>query len=93
MSVMDKWGCAQTLTVLHVDRNQVVENLTMEEHGVDGILIGGGQRGFLKIKPHEFRKYVKAHVPPKKDLVKFKIDPLNQLPVGYMLGPRHFTIG
>ena len=32
-------------------------------------------------------------MPPKKNLKEFKVDPENLLPVGYMLGVKHFLLG
>ena len=32
-------------------------------------------------------------MPPKRHLKEFKVDPENLLPVGYMIGVRHFTVG
>jgi len=37
--------------------------------------------------------FLKAGVPPKKDVRQFKITPDNVLPVGYLLTVRHFNVG
>lgn len=36
---------------------------------------------------------MKYNLPPKADLAEFVVTPENFLPVGYCLGPRHFSIG
>jgi large subunit ribosomal protein L3 len=37
--------------------------------------------------------FLKNNLPPKDDLCEFPVSPENHLPVGYYLGPRHFSIG
>ena len=37
--------------------------------------------------------YLKAGVPPKRDIKEFPVSKENLLPVGYMLTPRHFLPG
>lgn len=36
---------------------------------------------------------MKHYLPLKADLAEFKVTPENFLPVGYVIGPRHFKIG
>lgn len=38
-------------------------------------------------------RFLTAGTPPKRHLTEFKVDPENLLPVGYMIGVRHFTVG
>ena len=46
-----------------------------------------------KLKKSMAGHFMRANVPPKKDIAEFKVSPEGFLPVGYMLGPRHFRVG
>jgi len=37
--------------------------------------------------------FLKYGLPPKRELVEYRITPENFLPIGYFLGPRHFHVG
>lgn len=45
------------------------------------------------LKKPQAGHFLKYGLPPKKHLAEFKVTPENLLPVGYLLGPRHFQIG
>lgn len=93
ISTFDKWGHMIPLTVLHVDRCQVTRIKTIENDGYSALQLGCGQRSLNTVKNHEIGQFLKANVPPKIDVLEFRIDPENVLPLGYMLGVRHFTVG
>lgn len=92
-SLFDKWGHLTPLTVLQVDRCQVLAMKNKAYHGYDAIVVGAGQRSLNRVKKPMVGEFLKAMVPPKLDICEFKIDPENALPPGYMLGVRHFTVG
>lgn len=89
----DKWGTYHNLTVMQLDRCQVVQTKTAEKDGVSSIQVGCGQKNLKRLKKPEIGHFVKADVPPKVKLFEFPVTPENMLPVGYMFSVRHFTPG
>jgi len=45
------------------------------------------------MKKPQIGHLLKNNLPPKETLGEFAVTPENFLPVGYVLGPRHFKIG
>ena len=93
ISTFDKWGHQIPLTVLQVDRCQVLRVKSKESDGYSALQVGCGNKSLKTVKNHEIGQFLKAGVPPKLDVAEFRIDPENSLPVGFMLGVRHFTVG
>ena len=92
-STWNKWGTLVPLTVVHLDRNQVVDIKTPERDGYLALQVGCGQKNTKFLKKPQIGHYLKANVGPKSYLKEFKITPENKLPIGYMIGTRHFTVG
>lgn len=46
-----------------------------------------------RLKKPQVGHYLKHGLPPKRHLSEFSVTPENFLPIGYLLGPRHFQIG
>lgn len=92
-SLFDKWGHLIPLTVLQLDRCQVLEVKKPPHHNYFALLVGAGQKKLNKLKKPEIGLFLKAKTPPKMDICEFKIDEKNTLPVGYMVGVRHFSVG
>jgi large subunit ribosomal protein L3 len=92
-SVWDKWGKCIPLTVLHLDRNQVIDWKTKEKDGYCAMQIGCGAKGLSNLKKPQIGHYLKNNLPPKSYLKEFKMTADNYLPIGYMIGVRHFTPG
>lgn len=61
--------------------------------GVDAIQVGCGSRKLSKLKKPQAGHYLKYGLPPKMHLAEFPVTPENFLPIGYLLGPRHFHVG
>lgn len=55
--------------------------------------IGAGGVNLKTLKKPQIGHFLAANVPPKKYLKEFRITPENVLPIGYMIGARHFTPG
>jgi large subunit ribosomal protein L3 len=89
----NKWGHLIPLSVIQLDRCQVIRIKEKEKDGVDSILVGCGERNLKSMRKSEMGLFMKAGVPPKQDIGEFKISPENRLPIGFMLGVRHFTVG
>lgn len=64
-----------------------------EKDGVDSVQVGIGEAKLHKLKKPQLGHFLKHNLPPKKHLAEFKVTKENFLPVGYMLGPRHFKLG
>jgi large subunit ribosomal protein L3 len=45
------------------------------------------------LKKAQAGNYLKYGLPPKEHLFTFSVTPENFLPIGYMMGPKHFSIG
>lgn len=52
-----------------------------------------GEKRVEKIKKPQIGHLLKYNLPPKAHFGEFAVTPENFLPVGYVIGPRHFKIG
>ena len=93
VSIWDKWGKHIPLTVVHLDRNQVVDVKTEAVDGYNALQIGAGEKNLKYIKKPQIGHFLKNHIPPKTYLKEFKVTKDCMLPIGYMVGVRHFTVG
>jgi 50S ribosomal protein uL3 len=91
--VWDKYGIYYPLTVIKVDRCQVVQIKTKDKEGYYAIQLGIGEKRLKKTTKSLTGHFVKANVPPKKNIKEFKVSPENLLPLGYMIGAKHFVAG
>lgn len=89
----DKWGKLIPCTVIQLDRCQVTQVKTLEKDGVNAMQVGCGEKPVQKVKKPQIGHFLKNNLPPKRHLKEFQVSPEAFLPVGYMLGPRHFQIG
>ena len=64
-----------------------------DKDGIDAIQIGIGEQNLKYLKKPQVGHFLKYGLPPKNHLAEFKVTGENFLPVGYMLGPRHFAPG
>ena len=92
-STWDKWGSLIPLTVIHLDRNQVVDIKTKERDGYSALQVGSGQKNPVRMNKAQIGHYLKAGVAGKSFLREFRVSEDCVLPVGYMIGVRHFTPG
>lgn len=92
-ALYNKWGHLIPVTVIQLDRCQVLRVKDKETDGVDSILVGCGERSLKNMNKPEMGMFMKAGTPPKQDISEFRISPENKLPLGYMIGVRHFTVG
>lgn len=88
----DIYGTMHPCTVIHIDRCQVVNVLNPNEK-TSIVTVGSGEKGKSQQLRSQLGMFVKNGLPFKKNLKSFKVDPKCVLPVGYMLGVRHFTLG
>lgn len=93
-SFWTKWGQQYPVSVIQIDRCQVLQVKTKEKDGRDAIQVGSGQVN----NPNAWRKpqighFAKAKVPPKRHIKEFHVTQENHLPLGWMIGPSHFRVG
>ena len=89
----DKFGTWFPLTVLKIDRCQVTYVKTDEKDNYFAIQLGAGEKDPQNTNHPMLGHFIKHKVPPKRDLKEFKVTPDCLLPIGYILGPRHFIPG
>lgn len=89
----DKWGKMHPLTVLQIDRCQVVQIKTVELDGYNAIQLGVGEKPLHLVTKPMTGHFIKADVPPKKALIECKVTSDCLLPLGYELTARHFVVG
>lgn len=93
MSTWDKWGQHHPLTVIQLDRVQVVQVKTEERDGYYALQLGVGTKNPKKLKKPEIGHLMKVGIPPKRELQEFRVSKDCLLPEGFMIGARHFTPG
>ncbi|KAL3687397.1 hypothetical protein R1sor_013706 [Riccia sorocarpa] len=92
-AVWDKWGTRVPVTVLWIDDNQVVQAKTKEKEGHNALQIGAGQKKAKQLTKPELGHFIASGVPLKRELAEFPVSEDGLLPVGTVLGVRHFVPG
>jgi large subunit ribosomal protein L3 len=90
-AMWDKWGIRHALTVLQVDRCQVVQVKSYKDEY--RLQLGVGERAIHRVTKPLVGHYMKADVPPKKSLMECKVSQNCLLPLGYQLMAQHFLVG
>lgn len=78
-----KWGQQVPLTIIQVDRCQVVQAKTQEKDGYNALQLGSGHKNLKALTKPEIGHLLKNDLPPKRDYKEFKVAADNMLPVGY----------
>ena len=91
--VWDKWGPWYPLTLIKIDRCQVISNKVCEKDKYFGLEVGCGEKKVSKTTRPLLGHFIKQGVPPKKDIREFKVSKENVLPIGFVLTVRHFVPG
>lgn len=82
-SVWTEDGKRIPVTVLQVDRLQVIDIRTKKKNGYDAIQVGVGSRNPRNISRAMLGHFARAKVPPKSKVVEFRIkEPLKSLELG-----------
>lgn len=93
-TMWDKWGHVVPVTVVELDRVQVVQiKEPVKGNEFYQVQMGIGEKKLKKLTKPLLGHFVKARVPPKKVLAEFKVSKECLLPIGYMMTPRHYTPG
>ena len=91
--LFDSNGSHIPVTILHLDKCQVVSSLTEEKNGYSALQIGVGE-----IKDKKLTKSMKGHfkknkVEPKLKLSEFRVSPENLIDNGTEIVASHFVNG
>jgi len=81
------------VTVLQLDKNQVVAHRTAEKDGYTAVQIGMGQTKAKNTNRAMRGHFAKAKVEPKRKLAEFRVSPENLVAVGAELTADHFVHG
>lgn len=93
-TMWNRWGHVVPVTVIELDRVQVVQ---IKEPNPNNhfyqVQMGIGEKNYKRLTKSLLGHYVKSNVPPKAKLSEFRVSKECLLPVGYMMGSRHYTPG
>ncbi len=86
-------GTNVPVTVLQLDKCQVVGVRTKEKHGYTSVQLGAGAAKVKNVTKPMRGYYAQAKVEPKRRLAEFRVSEANLLDVGAELAPSHFVDG
>jgi large subunit ribosomal protein L3 len=81
------------VTVLHVDKLQVVAQCSIEKNGYTALQLGFGERKAKNVSKSVRGHCAKAQVAPKQKIVEFRVSPETIVDVGATLSAAHFVSG
>jgi large subunit ribosomal protein L3 len=82
------------VTVLQLDRNQILAHKTFESHGYNGVQVGFGYRHPENHTRAMLGHFAASKVAPKEELAEFRVREKDALlPIGTHLGPSWFKVG
>jgi large subunit ribosomal protein L3 len=81
------------VTVLKLDRCQVVAHRTQEANGYTALQLGAGARKVKNVTRAQRGHFAKAQVEPKAKVAEFRVSPGNFIEVGAELTADHFVAG
>ena len=86
-------GTHVPVTVLHLDKVQVVDVRTTEKNGYTAVQLGFGTAKVKNVTQPNKGHYAACKVEPKKKLVEFRVDEASMLEQGAELSAAHFVVG
>jgi large subunit ribosomal protein L3 len=81
------------VTVLKLDRLQVLAQRTVEKNGYTAVQLGAGTRKPSRVSKAERQNFVIAESEPKRQVVEFRVSPDNLIEVGAEITANHFVEG
>ena len=81
------------VTVLKLDKVQVVAHRTAEKNGYTALQLGAGSRKPARLGKAERESFARASVEPKRRLAEFRVSPDNMIEVGAEITADHFVKG
>lgn len=91
--VFNENGNHVPVTVLQVEKCQVVDNLTLEKNGYWAVQVGVGTAKVKNTSKPMRGHFAKAQVEPKRKLAEFRVSEENMIEVGMELTVDHFIPG
>ena len=86
-------GIHVPVTVLKVDRCEVVAHRTMEKNGYTAVQVGVGLAKVKNVSRAQRGHFAVAKVEPKQKLAEFRVDDQGLIPVGAEITVDHFVVG
>jgi large subunit ribosomal protein L3 len=81
------------VTVLKLDKLQVLSQRTVEKHGYTAVQLGAGTRKASRVSKPERQNFVIAEAEPKRKVVEFRVSTDNMIEVGAEITADHFVTG
>src|SRR5919202_105409 len=81
------------VTVLRLEKCQVVAHRTVEKNGYTALQLGAGSRKPKNVTKADRGHFAAARVEPKRTLVEFRVSPENMIDVGAEITADHFVPG
>ena len=81
------------VTVLKLEKLQVLGHRTNEKNGYTALQLGAGTRKASRLTKSERESFAKVEVEPKRKLVEFRVSPENLIEVGAEITADHFVVG
>jgi len=81
------------VTVLKLEKLQVLAQRTADKHGYTAIQVGAGTRKPARLTKSERGTFAVASVEPKRKLAEFRVSPDNLIEVGAEITADHFVPG
>jgi len=81
------------VTVLKVDRCQVIAHRTSEKNGYTALQLGVGSRKPKHLSRAERQRFAAVRIEPKRKLAEFRVSPENLIEVGAEITVDHFVPG
>jgi len=86
-------GVHVPVTVLKVDRCEVVAHRTKEKNGYTALQVGVGLAKVKNVSKAERGHFAVAKVEPKQKVAEFRVDDQDLIPVGAEITVDHFVVG
>ena len=81
------------VTVLRLDKVQVIAQRTADKNGYTALQLGAGSRKPARVTRAERESFARASVEPKRKLAEFRVSPENMIEVGAEITADHFVKG
>jgi large subunit ribosomal protein L3 len=81
------------VTVLKLEKLEVLDHRTQEKHGYTAIQVGVGTRKPNRLTKSEKGTFARASVEPKRKITEFRVSPANLIEQGAEITANHFVPG